>query len=188
VLDPPFILASASPRRAELLQSAGFVFTVDVADVDETPRPDEAADAYVQRLAVAKAVAVAARRPGALVLGADTTVVVDGDILGKPVDAADAGRMVRRLAGRGHLVHTGVALVRDGQTRSGVATTTVWFAPMSNEEVDAYVASGEPMDKAGAYGIQGRAARFVTRIDGAYDTVVGLPVALVYAWLGDFSV
>ena len=181
----PLVLASASPRRAELLAAAGIAFEVDTADIDETPRAGEAPDVYVRRLAEAKARAVAARHPGRLVLGADTTVVVDGVILGKPVDAADARDMVRRLAGRAHEVLTGVALVGDGTAQVDLAVTTVWFAPMSDADVDAYVASGEPMDKAGAYGIQGRASCFVTRIDGSYSNVVGLPVALVHAWLRD---
>ena len=183
---PPLVLASASPRRAELLAAAGIAFDVDTADVDETPRAGEAPDVYVRRLALAKARAVAGRHPACLVLGADTTVVVDGTILGKPVDAADARAMLRRLSGRAHQVLTGVALVRDGRTvEVDVAVTDVWFAPMTDADVDAYVANGEPMDKAGAYGIQGRASRFVTRIDGSYSNVVGLPVALVHRWLRD---
>jgi septum formation protein len=180
----PLVLASASPRRAEQLAAAGIAFEVDTADIDETPRAGET-PVYVRRLAEAKARAVAARHPGKRVLGADTTVVVDGAILGKPLDAADARDMVRRLAGRAHEVLTGVALVERGTAQVDLATTTVWFAPMTAAEIDAYVASGEPMDKAGAYGIQGRASCFVTRIDGSYSNVVGLPVALVHAWLRD---
>lgn len=179
------MLASASPRRAELLAAAGVTFAVDTADIDETPRPDEAPDAYVRRLALEKARAVAARHPGQRVLGADTTVVVDGAILGKPVDAADARDMLRRLSGRAHQVLTGVALVGGATDQVDLAVTDVWFAPMSEADIDAYVASGEPMDKAGAYGIQGRASCFVTRIDGSYSNVVGLPVALVHGWLRD---
>ena len=183
---PVIVLASASPRRAELLAAAGVPFDVDTADVDETPRDGEAPHDYVRRLAEAKARAVAVRHPARLVLGADTTVVVDGTILGKPVDAADAGDMLRRLSGRSHQVLTGVALVRDGRTvEVGVAVTDVWFAAMTEADIDAYVATGEPMDKAGAYGIQGRASCFVTRIDGSYSNVVGLPVALVHQWLRD---
>ena len=154
--------------------------------MDETPRAGEAAAAYVARLAEAKARAVLARQPQAIVLGADTTVVVDGDILAKPDDAADATRMVSRLAGRAHEVLTGVALVSATWSRVKVAATLVWFAPMSASEIEAYVASGEPMDKAGAYGIQGRAARYVTRIDGSYSNVVGLPVALVHELLAEY--
>jgi len=183
---PSFVLASASPRRQELLIAAGYRFTVDTADVDETPQAGEAAGAYVARLAEAKARAVLARRPDALVLGADTTVVVDGHILAKPEDPADAARMVRQLQGRAHEVLTGVALVSATWARVAVAATTVWFAPMTTAEIDAYVASGEPMDKAGAYGIQGRAARYVTRIEGSYSNVVGLPVALVHTLLAGY--
>ncbi len=182
----PLVLASASPRRAELLAAAGIAFEVDTANVDETPRAGEAPRDYVRRLAEAKARAVTVRHPAGLVLGADTTVVVDGTILGKPVDATDAGDMLRRLSGRSHQVLTGVALVRDGRTvEVDVAVTDVWFAPMTGADIDAYVATGEPMDKAGAYAIQGRASCFVTRIDGSYSNVVGLPVALVHQWLRD---
>lgn len=184
---PPFVLASASPRRQELLTAAGYTFTVVTADVDETPVPGETPDTYVARLAEAKARAVLARRPDALVLGADTTVVVDGDILAKPADAADAARMISRLQGRAHEVLTGVALVSATWARVAVAATSVWFAPMDAADIEAYVASGEPMDKAGAYGIQGRAARYVTRIEGSYSNVVGLPVALVHALLAEYQ-
>lgn len=182
----PLVLASASPRRAELLTAAGFAFTVAHADIDETPRPGEAPAAYVQRLAVGKAQAVAARQPEALVLGADTTVVVDGDILAKPADAADAAAMLRRLAGRAHEVLTGVALAGPAATRVALGTTRVWFAPMTEADIATYVATGEPMDKAGAYGIQGWAARFVTRIEGSYSNVVGLPVAVVHGLIGEY--
>lgn len=169
-----------------MLRAAGYVFTVEAADVDESEQPGERPEEYVRRLAIDKARAVSTRHPGALVLGADTTVVVDGQILGKPADTADAARMIALLAGRSHLVHTAVALARDGLVRSDVATTTVWFGPIAPHEVDAYVATGEPMDKAGAYGIQGAAGRFVTRVDGARDTVVGLPVAAVDALIRTF--
>lgn len=179
--EPRFVLASASPRRAELLAAAGFAFTVDQADVDETPLLDEPAGHYVLRLAEAKACAVAARHPDQAVLAADTTVVLDDEILGKPADAVEAAGMLKRLQGRAHEVLTGVALVGDGVPRMALATTRVWFAAMTPDEIAEYVASGEPMDKAGAYGIQGRAARFVTRIDGSHSNVVGLPVAVVYA-------
>lgn len=180
------MLASASPRRAALLREAGFGFVVDAADVDESLHAGEAPEQYVRRLAIEKARAVARRHPGARVLGADTTVVVDGEVLGKPADAADAARMIARLAGRRHLVHTGVAIACDGDVTADVGTTAVWFAPLSAADIAAYVATGEPMDKAGAYGIQGAASRFVTRIEGALDTVIGLPVDLVRALLRDF--
>lgn len=173
------ILASRSPRRAELLTAAGIAFDVLAADVDETPLPREAPDVYVERLAIAKAQAVRALRPGATVLGADTTVTIDGEILGKPVDDADAARMLRLLSGRAHLVHTGVALVSSGGIKSAVDTTRVWFEAMTDEDISWYVATGEPADRAGAYAIQGFASRFIPRIEGSYSNVVGLPVAMV---------
>jgi septum formation protein len=181
----PIILASASPRRAELLRSAGIPFEVQAADVDESLRPGEAPEAYVRRLATEKANVVAARYPGRQVLAADTTVVVDDHVLGKPTDAADAARMLHSLAGRTHVVLTGVCLVGPdpGQHVDATERTIVEFSAMSRAEIDAYVRSGEPMDKAGAYAIQGLAARHVTRIDGSYSNVVGLPVALVYRLL-----
>jgi len=181
-----FVLASASPRRAELLAAAGFSFTVAHADIDETPLPEESPAAYVQRLAQGKARVVAERMPGQVVLGADTTVVVDGDILAKPADAAEAAAMLRRLQGRAHEVLTGVALVGPVGARVVLAETHVWFDPMSEADIATYVGTGEPMDKAGAYGIQGWAARFVARIDGSYSNVVGLPVAVVHALVRDY--
>ena len=173
------ILASRSPRRAELLIAAGFAFELVAADVDETPRAGEAPDAYVERLAVEKARAVHALRPDARVLGADTTVTIDGEILGKPVDEADAVRMLRLLRGRTHDVHTGVALVSSAGVQSAVDTTRVWFDAMTDEDISWYVGTGEPVDRAGAYAIQGFASRFIPRIEGSYSNVVGLPVALV---------
>ena len=173
------ILASRSPRRSELLAAAGISFEVLAADIDETPHPNEAPDAYVERLAIDKARAVFALRPGARVLGADTTVTIDGEILGKPVDEADARRMLRLLNGRPHEVHTGVALVSARGVRSAVDTTRVWFSSMTDEDISWYVATGEPVDRAGAYAIQGFASRFIPRIEGSYSNVVGLPVALV---------
>jgi septum formation protein len=149
------------------------------ADVDETPLPDELPAAYVERLAVVKARAVFALRPDSCVLGADTTVTIDGEILGKPVDEQDAVRMLRMLQGRAHEVHTGIALVSARGTRSAVDTTRVWFAPMTDKDISWYVATGEPVDRAGAYAIQGIASRFIPRIEGSYSNVVGLPVALV---------
>ncbi len=173
------ILASASPRRAELLRAAGFTFVVDTADVDESIRDGEAPEHYVLRLAEAKAVAVAVRHPGAFVLGADTSVVIDDQVLGKPDGPADAGRMLRLLAGRTHDVLTGVAVCHVARRLSRVASTAVTFLPMTDAEIAWYVASHEPDDKAGAYAIQGLASRFVERIDGSYSNVVGLPVSLV---------
>ena len=184
----PLVLASASPRRRELLLAAGFVFEVDVADVDETRFPGERAGAYARRVALAKAEAVAARHPDAIVLGADTVVVLDGDgdaedVLGKPVDDADAVRMLTALAGRAHRVLTAVALVGQGATVDALEETVVWMQALTPTEIIAYVESGEPRDKAGAYGIQGRASRFIAKIEGSYTNVVGLPVAGVDALL-----
>ena len=149
------------------------------ADIDEAPHPNETPAAYVERLAIDKARAVFKLRPGARVLGADTTVTIDGEILGKPVDAGDAARMLRKLSGRPHDVHTGVAVVSSAGVRSDVETTRVWFAPMTDEDISWYVGTGEPVDRAGAYAIQGLASRFIPRIEGSYSNVVGLPVAMV---------
>jgi septum formation protein len=173
------ILASRSPRRAELLAAAGFEFEVLAADVDETPLDVEDPAEYVERLAVEKARAVSAMRPGSRVLGADTTVTIDGVILGKPVDDEDARRMLRMLSGRPHLVHTGVALVSDRGIQSAVDTTRVWFDAMTDEDISWYIATREQVDRAGAYAIQGFASRFIPRIEGSYTNVVGLPVAMV---------
>jgi nucleoside triphosphate pyrophosphatase len=175
----PLVLASRSPRRQEILRQAGIAFTVRAADVDETPLANEKPEDYVQRLAEVKALAVP-REPGEIVLGADTTVVIDGEMLGKPADTADARRMLGLLAGRRHEVLTGICLRRDAGLICDWAATAVWFAPMTAREIEDYAASGEPMDKAGAYAIQGLASKFITRIEGCYFNVVGLPVALVY--------
>jgi septum formation protein len=154
-------------------------FEVLAADIDETPHDNEDPAAYVERLAIEKARAVLALRPDARVLGADTTVTIDGEILGKPVDEADARRMLRRLSGRVHDVHTGVAVVSTTGGKSAVDTTRVWFEVMTDEDISWYVGTGEPVDRAGAYAIQGFASRFIPRIEGSYSNVVGLPVALV---------
>ena len=177
------MLASASPRRADLLAAAGFGFGVEPADVDERVLPGEDPVAHVARLASSKAQAVAGRRPGAWVLGADTVVVVDGTILGKPADDADAVRMLTLLSGRTHAVLTGVCVVRGSEARSAVASTDVEFAVLAPAAIAWYVSTGEPRDKAGAYAIQGLASRFVTRINGSYSNVVGLPVSLVVTLL-----
>lgn len=177
------ILASASPRRAELLTAAGFTFDVDPADVDETPRDGEPPDAYAQRVAREKALAVAASRPGHVVLAADTVVVLDRRIFGKPLDRADAAHMLEALSGRDHEVLTAVAVARDGSVEEHLESTWVRFAHMTAAEVAWYVSTGEADDKAGAYGIQGLASRFIERIDGSYTNVVGLPVAAVYRML-----
>lgn len=178
------VLASASPRRAELLAAAGIQFRVQAADVDESTQPKEEPRAYVTRLARAKAAAVSRTvETNALVLGADTVVVVDGRCLGKPRDDEEAAAMLRRLSGRAHEVLTGIALRHPSGTAVECATTVVTFIPLSAAEIAWYVGTGEPRDKAGAYGIQGRASRFVARLEGSYSNVVGLPVELVYRHL-----
>jgi septum formation protein len=172
------VLASQSPRRAEILRQAGISFTVRAADVDEAPLEGEPPEDYVTRLAKAKAEAVEALA-GETVLGADTAVVIDGEILGKPADATDARRMLEALAGRRHEVLTGVCLKRGGREALDWASTNVWFCDMTAHEIDEYVASGEPMDKAGAYAIQGLASKYIDKIEGCYFNVVGLPISLV---------
>lgn len=177
------VLASASPRRAGILAQVGWPFEVALANVDEMRRAAENPINYVERLACEKAEAVARERLFGLVLGADTSVVIDGEVLGKPQDEGDARRMLRRLQGTWHEVVTGVALVR-AETKGRVVAherTRVRFASMSESEIDWYVATGEPSDKAGAYAVQGRAALFIERIEGDYLNVVGLPVRLVGA-------
>jgi len=173
------VLASRSPRRAELLTAAGIEFTVRVADVDETPHEGEAPLDYVLRIAEMKARAVQATADE-VVLAADTTVVLGDEIMGKPADAADASRMLRALSGKRHEVVTAICLRLGGDVETNIASTSVWFAPLSEAEIADYVASGESMDKAGAYGIQGLASKFIDRIEGSYSNVVGLPVALTY--------
>lgn len=184
------VLASASPRRAEVLRDAGIVFEALPVHVDETRWHNEAAAHLVRRLAKAKAAAAAERISGAaIIIGADTEVVVDGDVLGKPAAAQDAREMLRRLSGRVHEVITGLEFIRlpDRATRSEQEITRVTFAPLSDAEIDAYVASGEPFDKAGGYAIQGRGGQFVTRVEGCYFNVVGLPLALFYRILRDLG-
>lgn len=178
---PTIVLASASPRRAELLRAAGINFTIRVANVDETQLPDEAPDTYVARLSRTKAFAVA--QPDEIVLGADTTVVIGQETAGKPLDIEDAKRMLRLLSGNWHEVLTGVTLVRNGESHTEVAATRVKFAEMNEAEIEWYANSGEPDDKAGAYAIQGLASRFIERIEGSYSNVVGLPIETVYRML-----
>lgn len=197
------MLASASPRRAALLTAAGFSFEAIAVDVDERARPSEDPADYVVRLAAEKAGLVfdalrhgtrrlsstlteteAQSQPRVLVIGADTAVVIDREILGKPSDAAHARRMLERLSGQTHQVMTGVCGRTEGKELAVVDVTAVWFAPLTTEEIDWYIASGEWRDKAGAYAIQGLAARFVPRIDGSYSNVVGLPIAAVYTLVG----
>lgn len=173
------VLASQSPRRAELLERAGFDFDVVSAQIDEAPLAGETPRAHVLRLAAAKADAVVRRLPERVVLGADTVVVVDGHLLGKPVDDRDAARILRLLAGRVHEVLTGVVLRDGARAVSGVDTTRVHFTSLTDETIARYVATGEPRGKAGAYAIQGIASRFVDWIEGSYTNVVGLPVTLV---------
>jgi len=182
------VLASASPRRRELLTQAGFTFEVRAAHVNEDPRPDEDPIAYVVRLAREKAEAVYAELhdPEILVLGADTTVTLDRHILAKPEDPADACRMLRMLSGRTHRVITGVAIAFASGTELAAEVTGVQFLTVTEDEIAAYVATGEPMDKAGAYGIQGSAAKWIPRIEGCYFNVVGLPLALVSTMLKAF--
>ena len=193
------VLASASPRRQELLRNAGLSFTVQPADIDESPLAGELPRECAERLAREKALAIWRTRPQDLVLGADTIVVVDESILGKPIDAGDAVRMLRLLSGRVHTVITGVCVVQavGGKTadsdevlktenrelRTASETTLVTMSELSDDEIREYVATGEPMDKAGAYAIQGIASRWIPRIEGDYSNVVGLPVALVYRML-----
>ena len=177
------VLASASPRRAQLLREAGIEFDALPADVDESVQPGEAPETYVRRVAQLKALAVASRADGRPVLAADTAVVVDGVILGKPADRLDARRMLRRLSGRAHDVVTAVALATPDGVTTAVESTRVAFRPLSDEEIDLYVDTGEPDDKAGAYGIQGQAGGFVAGISGAHSNVVGLPMDLVRTML-----
>ncbi len=180
------VLASASPRRVALLRQVGAVFTV----VDPGPDRDwpGAADPRhgVRALALEQARRVAARRPGRVVIGADTVVVVRGERLGKPADAGEAAAMMRRLHGRTHEVWTGIAVVRDRETRTASECARVRFVRLRPEEIEAYASSGEPLDKAGGYGIQGAAAQFVSRVEGDYTTVVGLPLARLRQVLAEF--
>jgi septum formation protein len=177
------ILASASPRRQELLRNARIPFIIQHADIDETPLPGESPQACAEGLAREKARAVHNHHPEDFVLGADTVVVIDGLILGKPRDAEDAARMLRTLSGRQHWVITGVCLLGPALEITSSETTQVTMSEISDKEIRSYVATEEPMDKAGAYAIQGIASRWIPRIEGDYANVVGLPVARVYSML-----
>jgi septum formation protein len=177
---PKLLLASSSPRRSEILRLVGWPFQKVAVEVDESLRNGEAPDVYVERLALAKAQDAATRHANDLILAADTTVVIDKQILGKPIDADEARRMLQALQGRWHQVLTGVALVTNESSQVAHEVTGVRFAAMSEAEIDWYAASGEPLDKAGAYAIQGQGARFIKEIKGDYFNVMGLPVRLVY--------
>ncbi len=176
------VLASQSPRRAEILRNAGIPFTIRAAEVDESLLEAERPGPYVRRLAEAKARAIDSA-PDEIVLAADTTVAILGEILAKPVDKADARRMLHLLSGRRHEVLTGICLRQGEHAIRDQATTAVWFAPLTEAEIDDYVNSGEPMDKAGAYAIQGLGSRFVERIEGCYFNVMGLPISQVWRHL-----
>lgn len=189
---PKLVLASASPRRAEILTAVGWEFTRNSADIDETELPGENPGDYVSRLALEKAVAVAAKYTDAIILGADTTVVVDERIIGKPVDLQDAARMLKMLSGKRHEVLTGVALVKKSKTENqksvvGLQKTGVKFAELDQAEIDFLVANGSPLDKAGAYAVQAQAALFIEEIEGDYWNVVGLPVSLVYRLIDELE-
>jgi septum formation protein len=181
--DPKLILASSSPRRAELLRNARIPFTIAEAQIPEVRRPQEWPEDFACRIASEKAKAAFSKNPDKFVLGADTVVIVDGQMLGKPADAQDAARMLHLLSSGSHLVTTGVCLLGRGVEDTRAETTTVSFSPLSEADIADYVATGEAMDKAGAYAIQGIASRWVTNLDGCYFNVMGLPVPLVYRML-----
>ncbi|MCH2041244.1 MAG: Maf-like protein [Saccharospirillaceae bacterium] len=192
-----FYLASASPRRRELLTQIGVQFELAPVDIDETPKPGEGAQSYVERLAREKAVTslAAIRADGdnndasrAVVLGSDTSVIINNEILTKPEDTADAKRMLQRLSGNSHQVFTAVAVVSQQKQSIISVTTDVCFRPLSDDEIDAYIATGEPMDKAGSYGIQGKGAILVDKISGSYSNVVGLPLTETAALLKSFNI
>ncbi len=185
---PQVILASQSPRRRELLALVGIAHTVRPADIDERYLPGEEPAAHAERLACEKAAAVAAAAPDAIVIGSDTIVVVDGDVLGKPRDEAHAAEMLARLSGRTHVVMTAVAVRWRGTERSAVERVTVTFHPLTVAEIATYIATGEPMDKAGAYGIQGFGATIVARVEGDYFAVMGLPVQRLVRLMGELGV
>ncbi len=186
----PIILASNSPRRKELLRQVGVSFTVDPADVDERPLPGERPEDYAVRVALDKARVAAARSKNGVIIAADTIVVVDDTILGKPADRNDAERMLTVLSNRVHRVITGLAVIdaASGKTMTNSAVTSVWFRDLSQQEIQSYLAGGEPLDKAGAYGIQGKGALLVKKIEGCYFNVVGLPLSLLGELLRKFGI
>jgi septum formation protein len=185
---PRVILASQSPRRRELLDLVGIAHEVQPADIDESYLTGERPREHAERLARGKTAVIVQREPDAVVIGSDTIVVVDGDVLGKPRDDTDAARMLSRLAGRSHTVITAVAVAWRGETRSAVEEVDVTFHPLTREEIDAYVATREPMDKAGAYGIQGYGATIVSRVPGDYFAVMGLPLQRLTRVLGALGI
>ncbi|MGI8494733.1 MAG: Maf family protein [Pyrinomonadaceae bacterium] len=189
---PKLILASASPRRAEILRAVGWEFEKKIADIDESELPGEKPQEYVQRLACEKALAVSETIENGLILGSDTTVLIDGKIIGKPIDLEDARRMLRLLSGNRHEVLTGVALIEKSESKGtkqivDVERTRVKFNSLSEAEIEFLVQKGEPLDKAGAYAVQAQAALFIEGIEGDYWNVVGLPVNLVYRLLSKLS-
>ena len=177
---PKLVLASGSPRRSEIMNSVGWAFTKDVPDIDESEREGEDPATYVQRLAKEKAEAVAASHPGGIILAADTTVVIDDQIISKPTDVDDARRMIRMLSGNWHEVLTGIAVMKNSSVDVGMESTRVKFASMNDAEIEFLVKKGDPLDKAGAYAVQAQAALFIEGIEGDYWNVVGLPISLVY--------
>jgi septum formation protein len=187
-MSDPIVLASQSPRRRELLASLGLDFTVDLADVNETALAGEAPDAMVCRLCRAKAQAVAERHPGAPILAADTVVALEGRLLGKPADPAEAKAMLRALRDRTHQVYTAVCVAAGGELRSGLSISQVTMRPYSDEEIDAYVDSGDPLDKAGAYAIQHSPFSPVARWEGCYPSIMGLPLRLAADLLADAGI
>ena len=186
-VERPIVLASGSPRRRQLLEMVRIPFRVIAPDVDEHVLPAEGPDHYVTRLSRAKAVAVAPRAPGELILAADTTVVLDGEIFGKPQSPAEAVAMLTRLQGHTHEVMTGVAVLRDGNVAQALDISRVTFRPMDRAGLESYVATGEPLDKAGAYAIQGLGALLIARVDGDVTGVMGLPLGLVVDLLARFG-
>ena len=185
---PRVILASQSPRRRDLLTLVGITHDVQPADIDETYLAGEKPAPHAERLARGKCAVIAQREPDALVIGSDTIVVVDGDVLGKPANEGDAAHMLRRLSGRTHIVITAVAVEWRGETRSAVEEVSVTFHSLSDDDIAAYIATREPMDKAGAYGIQGYGATIVERVDGDYFAVMGLPLQLLVRVLRELGI
>lgn len=183
-LPGPLVLASASPRRSQLLSLLGIPFEIDIAAIDESPRDGEHVAELVRRLAAEKAAVVAGRRPGSVVIGADTVVALDDESLGTPANESDAAEMLRRLSGRTHQVLTAVAVVTGEQCVTGLDQTNVTFGPIDQRLIEAYVATGEPLDKAGGYGLQGAGGVFVRHLEGTAQGVIGLPLALTLDLLG----